>query len=149
MKKIENCNYAVELGKQLRLSLVGIEGNDIYSGVEKLILGFAWQLMRAYTMKLLQDLSGSSKPVTDDQVLDFVNTQLAAGGHDTITSFKDESIATSMPILNLISTIRPDAFRKDMLVPGHTEEERLSNAKYTITVSRKIGAGVYALPVCE
>lgn len=30
MEKLENCNYAVELGKQLKFSLVGIAGQGIY-----------------------------------------------------------------------------------------------------------------------
>ncbi len=35
----ENCNYAVELGKEVKFSLVGIAGNDIYDGNETLTLG--------------------------------------------------------------------------------------------------------------
>ncbi len=38
-KKIENCNYAVELGKELQFSLVGIAGKDIVDGNLKLSLG--------------------------------------------------------------------------------------------------------------
>jgi hypothetical protein len=34
-----NCNYAVDLGKQLRFSLVGIQGKDIYDGNRTLTLG--------------------------------------------------------------------------------------------------------------
>lgn len=151
MKKIENCNYAVALGRELGLSLVGIAGSDIYQGVEKLILGISWQLMRAYTLKLLQQLSGSDKPITDEQVLQFVNERLEAGGFPTITSFKDDAISTSQPILNLITTIRPNAYRADMITDAQTDEDKLANAKYTISIARKIGAGVFALPVrgCE
>lgn len=39
MKRIENCNYAVEVGRQMKFSLVGIGGNDINAGVKTLILG--------------------------------------------------------------------------------------------------------------
>jgi len=40
MKKIENCNYAVELGKgKNNYSLVGIGGEDIYNGTQTLVLG--------------------------------------------------------------------------------------------------------------
>ena len=40
MKKIENCNYAVELGKDKNsYSLVGIGGEDIYNGTHTLVLG--------------------------------------------------------------------------------------------------------------
>lgn len=39
MEKLENCNYAVELGKQLKFSLVGIAGNDLSEGNATLTLG--------------------------------------------------------------------------------------------------------------
>lgn len=35
----ENCNYAVDLGKQCKFSLVGIGGQDILEGNETLTLG--------------------------------------------------------------------------------------------------------------
>ena len=35
----QNCNYAVELGKQLRFSLVGIQGKDIFDAIKTLTLG--------------------------------------------------------------------------------------------------------------
>lgn len=39
MDQIQNCNYAIELGKQLRFSLVGIQGKDIYDANQTLTLG--------------------------------------------------------------------------------------------------------------
>lgn len=39
MKKIENCNYAVELGHKMKFSLVGIGGEDIHNGTQTLTLG--------------------------------------------------------------------------------------------------------------
>lgn len=41
MKKIENCNYAIEIGRLNNgYSLVGIGGEDIYNGTNKtLVLG--------------------------------------------------------------------------------------------------------------
>lgn len=43
-KKVENCNQAIKLGKQLKFSLVNIAGNDIVQGNKKLILGM-WSFM--------------------------------------------------------------------------------------------------------
>lgn len=39
MKKLENCNYAVEIGKKVKFSLVGIGGQDIHDCNETLTLG--------------------------------------------------------------------------------------------------------------
>lgn len=45
-KKVENSNYAVNIGKEMGLSLVNIGGVDIVDKVKKLILAIIWQLMR-------------------------------------------------------------------------------------------------------
>ena len=45
-KKVENCNYAVNIGKEIGLSLVNIGGVDIVDRAKKLILAIIWQLMR-------------------------------------------------------------------------------------------------------
>lgn len=38
-RKVENCNQVIEVGTQLRFSLVNVSGNDIVQGNKKLILG--------------------------------------------------------------------------------------------------------------
>lgn len=47
--QLENCNYAVELGKHpAKFSLVGIGGQDLNDGNQTLTLALVWQLMRRY-----------------------------------------------------------------------------------------------------
>ena len=38
-RKVENCNQVIEVGTQLRFSLVNVAGNDIVQGNKKLIIG--------------------------------------------------------------------------------------------------------------
>ena len=46
-RQLENCNYAVELGKTTaKFSLVGIGGQDLNDGNATLTLALVWQLMR-------------------------------------------------------------------------------------------------------
>lgn len=45
MDQIQNCNYAVDLGKQLCFSLVGIQGKDIYDGSRTLTLGNCFEIV--------------------------------------------------------------------------------------------------------
>ncbi|GLD69541.1 plastin-2 [Lates japonicus] len=60
---------------------------------------------------------------------------------------QDGSISSSMPVLDLIDAIQPGSIRYDLLkTEDLTEEEKLNNAKYAISMARKIGARVYALP---
>ena len=39
MKKLENCNYAIEIGNKMRFSQVGIAGKDLNDGNKTLTLG--------------------------------------------------------------------------------------------------------------
>uniref|UniRef100_H3CDQ4 Lymphocyte cytosolic protein 1 (L-plastin) n=1 Tax=Tetraodon nigroviridis TaxID=99883 RepID=H3CDQ4_TETNG len=147
MKKLENCNYAIELGKsEAKFSLVGIAGQDLNAGNRTLTLALLWQLMRRYTLNILEEL-GDGQKVTDDTIVTWVNETLRQAGKDTISSFKDPSISSSMPVLDLIDSIQPGSIRYDLLkAEDLTPEEKLNNAKYAISMARKIGARVYALP---
>ncbi|XP_065701110.1 plastin-1 isoform X2 [Patagioenas fasciata] len=148
MKKIENCNYAVELGKtKAKFSLVGIAGHDLNEGNPTLTLALVWQLMRRYTLNVLSDL-GEGEKVNDEIIIKWVNQTLAKANKKTsISSFKDRSISTSLPVLDLIDAIAPKAVRPEMVKREDlSDQDKLNNAKYAISVARKIGARIYALP---
>ncbi|XP_043850653.1 plastin-1 isoform X1 [Dromiciops gliroides] len=148
MKKLENCNYAVELGKnKAKFSLVGIAGQDLHAGNSTLTLALVWQLMRRYTLNVLSDL-GEGEKVTDEIIIQWVNQTLKEAKKKTsISSFKDKSISTSLPVLDLIDAIAPNAIRQEMVKREYlSDEDKLNNAKYAISVARKIGARIYALP---
>ena len=177
MKKLENCNYAVELAQKLKFSVVGIDGKDLNDGNKTLTLGaymtmtllfianlfpssffffspplqpslssllflsaflplipspliprslfpsppyfllsflpsllphfppaaVVWQLMRAYTLSVLQKLSGSDRPIKDQEIVDWVNAKLAEGGKSSgISSFKVSSSVVYMYIHDCI-----------------------------------------------
>uniref|UniRef100_A0A8C2SF43 Lymphocyte cytosolic protein 1 n=1 Tax=Capra hircus TaxID=9925 RepID=A0A8C2SF43_CAPHI len=89
MKKLENCNYAVELGKnQAKFSLVGIGGQDLNEGNRTLTLALVWQLMRRYTLNILEEIGGGQK-VNDDTIVNWVNETLKeAEKNSSISSFK-------------------------------------------------------------
>ncbi|XP_037636328.1 plastin-3-like isoform X1 [Sebastes umbrosus] len=147
LKKRENCNYAVDLGKKKAgFSLVGIGGQDLYDGNPTLTLAVVWQLMRRYTLNVLEDL-GSGEAAGDELIITWVNKTLAdAGKTSSIKSFKDKSIATSMPVLDLIDAIQPKSVNFELVQTGDlSDEDKLNNAKYAISMARKIGAKVYAL----
>uniref|UniRef100_A0A452URB0 Lymphocyte cytosolic protein 1 n=1 Tax=Ursus maritimus TaxID=29073 RepID=A0A452URB0_URSMA len=148
MKKLENCNYAVELGKnQAKFSLVGIGGQDLNEGNRTLTLALIWQLMRRYTLNILEEIGGGQK-VNDDIIVNWVNETLKeAMKSSSISSFKDPKISTSLPVLDLIDAIQPGSINYDLLKTENlNDEEKLNNAKYAISMARKIGARVYALP---
>ncbi|KAJ8338350.1 hypothetical protein SKAU_G00373160 [Synaphobranchus kaupii] len=148
MKKLENCNYAVELGKtEAKFSLVGIGGQDLNDGNATLTLALVWQLMRRYTLNVLEDL-GDGEKANDDVIVNWVNKVLAEAGKESkISSFKDKEISTSMPVLDLIDAIQPGCVNYELVKTGSlSDEDKLDNAKYAVSMARKIGTRVYALP---
>ncbi|TKS83505.1 Plastin-3 T-plastin [Collichthys lucidus] len=147
MKKLENCNYAVELGKTAKFSLVGIGGQDLNDGNATLTLALVWQLMRRYTLNVLEEL-GDGQKVNDDIIVKWVNQTLAEAGKSTkISSFKDKEISSSLAVLELIDAIQPGSINYELIKTGSlSEDDKLENAKYAVSMARKIGARVYALP---
>ncbi|KAK0152950.1 Plastin-3 [Merluccius polli] len=147
MKKLENCNYAVDLGKSANFSLVGIGGQDLNDGNPTLTLAVVWQLMRRYTLNVLEDL-GDGQKANDDIIVTWVNQTLAeAGKTSKISSFKDKEISSSMAVVDLIDAIQPGSINYDLVKTTNlSDDEKLENAKYAVSMARKIGARVYALP---
>ncbi|XP_076774994.1 LOW QUALITY PROTEIN: plastin-3 [Arvicanthis niloticus] len=148
MKKLENCNYAVELGKNAaKFSLVGIGGQDLNDGNATLTLAVIWQLMRRYTLNVLEDL-GEGQKANDDIIVNWVNRTLSEAGKSTsIQSFKDKTISSSLAVVDLIDAIQPGCINYDLVKSGNlTEDDKHNNAKYAVSMARRIGARVYALP---
>ncbi|KAJ0062987.1 hypothetical protein NL108_010266, partial [Boleophthalmus pectinirostris] len=136
MKRLENCNYAVELGRDVaHFSLVGVGGQNINEGSPLHILALLWQLMRRYTVLVLSDL-GDGERVGDNIILDWVNTTLGPQLKDSqISSFRvrDKKISTSLPVIDLIDVIAPGTVKWDMVQKSEkgrslTKEDKLNNA---------------------
>lgn len=147
MEKLENCNYCVELGKQLNFSLVGIAGQDISECNKLLVSALVWQLMRAYTLSILSNLAEFGKPVDESRIVEWANGKLKVSGKSRqIRAFNDQTISTGLPVIDLVDSIKTGSVNYAQVLPGETSEERLENSKYAISMARKIGAKVYALP---
>ena len=148
-KKLNNTNYAVDLGKQLKLSLVGIGGSDITDRNKKLILGFTWQLMRYHLLKFLASLSVDGKKITDKDVLKFCNESIQNSDLDKkpqIKSFQDESIAKGVFMIYLVASVNPNIVNWELVTDGESDEDKKLNAKYAISLARKLGAVIFLLP---
>ncbi|KAH8300622.1 hypothetical protein KR044_008152 [Drosophila immigrans] len=147
MEKLENCNYAVDLGKQLKFSLVGIAGQDLNDGNATLTLALIWQLMRAYTLSILSRLANTGNPIIEKEIVQWVNTRLSdAGKQSQLRNFNDPAIADGKIVIDLIDAIKEGSINYELVRTSGTQEDNLANAKYAISMARKIGARVYALP---
>jgi len=146
MKMVENCNYCCELGAQLGFSLIGIQGKDIFDAVRTLTLSIVWQMMRAYTVSILERISGSGNRITDPEILAWANGKLSGSGV-TVNGFKDSRLSDAIPVAHLVESIRPGTINFDLLYSNNPmEEQKLENANYVISAGRKIGGIIFALP---
>lgn len=64
----------------------------------------------------------------------------------TMSSFRDQSVKTSVFLLELVSAIEPRAIDWSVVTPGDTVENQTLNAKYVISAAMKIGACVFITP---
>lgn len=130
--------------KQLKFSLVGIGGVDIVDGNKKLILSLVWQMMRLHSLKMLSELGKSGQLATDQDILEWANEKVRKAGKETkMDSFKDSTLANSLFFFDLCSALAPGIVNEEIVTKGETAEEKQSNAKYVISVARKLGATVF------
>lgn len=147
MERLENCNYSVELGRKNNFSLVGIAGQDILECNQTLVSALVWQLMRAYTLSVLSHLADNGKPMDESKIVDWVNGKLKeAEKTSRIRGFNDSSISTAVPVIDLVDAIKPGSINYAQVLEVADSEQKLANSKYAISMARKIGAKVYALP---
>jgi len=148
-KAVENTNYAVEIGKQNRFSLVGIQGADITDGQRTLVLGMVWQLMRKDITNTLSALAQrlGKREITDADMIQWANQTVAKGGRSgSVRSFKDPSIASGVFLLDVLNGMKSSYVDYDLVAQGKSDEERYANAKLAISIARKMGATIYVVP---
>lgn len=153
-KAVENTNYAIELGKQNRFSLVGVQGADITDGQRTLTLGLVWQLMRKDISETLSALAQrlGKREITDAEMVKWANEMSRKGGKSSsIRSFKDSSIGTGNFLLDVLNGMKSSYVDYDLVTPGRTDEDAYLNAKLSISIARKMGATIWLVPedICQ
>ncbi|MCO5591790.1 hypothetical protein L7F22_045782 [Adiantum nelumboides] len=146
-KKVENCNQAITIGKQLKFSLVNVAGNDIVQGNKKLILAYLWQLMRRTVLQLLENLKfHGSKEISDADIIQWANDKVRSADKTShMENFKDKSLSNGVFFLDLLGAVEPRVVNWSLVTRGETDEEKKQNANYIISVARKLGCSVFLL----
>lgn len=148
-KRVENCNYVINLGRAMDFHLTNVAGLDIVDGNQKLVLAFMWQLMRYATLKQLSKLAFDGFAADDGEVLRWANERVTAAAEEAghagadvrVASFADPSLSNGYFLLYLLNSIRP-IVNWALVSSGATTEEQVSNAMYVLSVARRLGAQV-------
>lgn len=128
-----NCNEAIRSCKVFPIRIVSTAGRDINEPNRKLVLGVVWQLMREHVLQVLGNK-------TEDDVLKWTCSQT---GLD-LKSFSDTRFKNSLPFIDVENKIEPRNIDWDLIKKDDDSDETLKqNAKYAISVARKLGATLF------
>jgi plastin-1 len=156
----ENANYAVALGKKLNFSMVGIAGKDFVDGNRKLMLALIWQMMKLHVFSILSKINKFGGEPTQEDILNWANQKVKSSGKDAqMKDFKDASLSSSKFLIDLLNALRPRVVDYSLVTNANTgnfwylkvvlnvslAEEKMLNAKYAISVARKIGCCIFLL----
>lgn len=150
-KQVENCNMAIQVGKAMDFHLVNVGGLDICDGNSKLVLAYLWQVMRYHTLQQLSKLAFDGFTAEESEILKWANQRageaaVAAGGNADsvkVNSFADPALSSGIYLLYLLSSIREGCVDWSVVADGTDKGQQLSNAKYILSVARKLGAQVF------
>ena len=62
-----------------------------------------------------------------------------------VKNFKEKSLADGQFLLKLCSAIEPRAIDWEIVMKGETDEEKENNAKYILSIARKLGAVIFCV----
>ena len=153
-KALENTNYVVEIGKQNRFSLPGIQGADITDGQRTLTLGVVWQLMRRDIIETLGGLAQrlGKRDISDSDMIKWANDMSRKGGRSSsVRSFKDSTLGNGVFLLDVLNGMKSAYVDYDLVAEGRSDEEAYMNAKLAISIARKMGATIWLVPedICQ
>lgn len=62
-----------------------------------------------------------------------------------IKNLKDKALSDGQFLIKLCAGVEPRAINYDIVMAGETDEEKANNAKYVISIARKLGAVVFGV----
>jgi len=144
-KMVENCNEVVKIIKALSLRTTNLSGLDIVDGNIKMIASVCFQLMRYQTLKILSSVAFDGFTVDESKVVDWANERVVQSTGDRsskVPNFSDSSLSNGIYLLHAISQVRA-VVDWSLVGEGDDRATKRNNAKYLLSVARKVGAAVF------
>jgi hypothetical protein len=103
--------------------------------------------MRHHVISILKSLSTDGKKIEEKEMIAWANEKVqSAGKKSRMGSFQDGSLKTGVFFIDLCAAIREQSVQYEYVTPGANAEDALANAKYVLSVARKLGAVIFLLP---
>ena len=77
---------------------------------------------------------------TEKDIIDWANNSVTAV---KITSFRDKALQNGTYLIKLCASIEPRVVDWALVTKGETDEDRMMNAKYAISIAKKLGACIF------
>ena len=136
IKRQINCQQVVETATRMKCIIPGIDSSQILDANRKSVLAIVWQIVKIHYLQLIGSQS-------EKDLLDWANTLVKE--ENKAKSFKDKSLKNGKFLIDLCAGLEPRAINWDIVTPGETDEDRESNAKYAISIARKLGATIFCV----
>ena len=134
-KQTVNCNEVIDASKKSNYHIVGIGGGDIRDGNKKYILAIVWQMMRAHSLQIIGNKS-------EEELITWGNDRV--DDELKVKSLKDKKLGNSLYFINIMKSIEPRSINWDIVITDKDDDEsKQNNAKYAISIARKLGATVF------
>jgi plastin-1 len=125
--------------------------------------------MREHVVSTLQTIAKGGKPISDEDMISWANktasrSNVGASANFTISRFGDQQLKTGVFFLRIIDSLSKGAVDNALVTEGQNgtifwsstpaaskapfqlECDAKMNAKYAISIARKLGATIFLLP---
>jgi len=136
-KKQINCAEVIECAKRMKCIIPGIESSQILNAKKKSILAIVWQIVKLHYMQLIGNDS-------EKDLVEWANKMIGKE-ENQVKSFKDKAIKNAKFLIHLCAALEPRAVNWEIVSDGDSEEDRMNNAKYAISIARKLGATIFCV----
>jgi hypothetical protein len=136
IKRQINCAEVVKCAEKMNCKIPGIDATQIMKANKKAVLSIVWQIVRIHYMQLIGNES-------EKDLLEWANTKVKE--ENQVKSFRDKSLKNGRFLIDLCAGIEPRAVNWDLVTAGEEEEDRTNNAKYAISIARKLGATIFCV----
>ena len=130
-----NCQEVIDASKRSGYSIISIGNKDIQDGKKKHILAIVWQLMRAHSLQVIGNK-------TEEELVAWGNDRVDS--QYKVKSLKDKKLCNSLYFIHIMKSIEPRSINWEIVMEGRDDDEaKENNAKYAISIARKLGATVF------
>ena len=103
--------------------------------------------MREHVIQTLKTLSKDGRDITEQDLIRWANETVRRGGRSSsMQSFKDGSLRSGLFFLDILNGMKKGIVDYGLVSDGRSDENAKMNAKYAISISRKMGATIFVLP---